>query len=215
MLPNFCRADRSDGRIRFQKLFDFFGFDCLAPFDIDGNELNSVGLADFSPPFAKLSSTNNDGFIPFRKEVGNRPFHCTGPGGGENQHLVFRLEEILHPFSDFSIDFLKLRLPVVHDGLRHLEEHLRRKHGRSRGEQIFLFHSRFLSKEKNQIILFDIHPHVNTLSFLGRQRTEGRDGTPWLRLPRPGGTGICSGPGQERNGKGQRDEGVDFWRIIL
>ena len=192
----------------------------------------SSALADLTPSFAKLSPTNNDGFILFRKDVGNRPFHRTGPGGGENQHLIFRLEEILQPLPDLSEDSFELGFPVVHDGFRHPEQHLGREHGRSGGEQILLFHIRFLSCGENQIILFDIPPYVNTHPYFAaiqkpdflvfqqtRLRSEILSVFQVLEFlscmtggPTPSPHCISRHPLAE---DGLMGRGVDFWTIIL
>ena len=103
-----------------------------APFDIDGGELDPVGLADFPPPFTELPAPDHQRPIAFRKQVRYRGFHGTGPGGGKDEHLVLRLEQGLETLSHVFKDFLKLRFPVVHDGLRHLQKDSRRKHGRPR-----------------------------------------------------------------------------------
>ena len=106
------------------------GVDLLAPLGLEVHGLGAVGIAQLRPALPELPGGRDDRDVARREQVRDRRLHRAGPGGGEQQHVVARLEDHLQALQHAGVDLDERGRAVVQDRLRH---HLRDRRRQRRG----------------------------------------------------------------------------------
>ena len=98
----------------------------------------AVRVAQLGPTLAELPARGDDRDVAGREQVRDGGFHRTGPGGGEQQHVVARLEHHLQALQHPRVDLHESGRAVIQDRLRHHLRNRRRERRRARRHEVLL-----------------------------------------------------------------------------
>jgi len=76
-------------------------------------------LTDFVPAFGELAASERQDLIARAVKVGHAGFHGPRSGAGQDEDLVFRLEDILKPLLHMPEEIGKLLPSMMNHGLCH------------------------------------------------------------------------------------------------
>ena len=96
-----------------------------APFNIDINCFNTVGLAEFCPAFPEFTAYDTKGLVPGRKHVAHSSLHAPCARRSHNENIVLGLIDVLEILPHPGKNLAELGRPVVNYRLRHDEHDMR------------------------------------------------------------------------------------------
>src|SRR3954469_12251202 len=133
-------VDRLGAGVVAERLLHRGRFHRLSPVDVEIDRLHAVGLGQLPPALAELAAVDHHRLVALAQEVGERRLHGAGAAGGEDQHVLPRLEQPLQALADASEEGLELRRGVVQDGPRHPQGEPLRNRRRTRSQKADLLH---------------------------------------------------------------------------
>jgi hypothetical protein len=118
---SFARLDHHtlDVGVPFQLLFDFVHVDGSSPFHLHLDGIQTVGIRNVEPTFAKFTAVDYQDPVAGGKEIGDRRFHCARAGRRQHKNIVFRSEEFFESLTRFVENLVKLRRAMMDHGRRH------------------------------------------------------------------------------------------------
>src|SRR5579883_2147792 len=131
------KEDRARVGIRMQRIFDLLGTNRAAPFDLNLMAYHAMRAQNAAPSLAELAAVDEDRVLARAEQVRDRGFHRAAAARGEQDDLLPRAHQRLHPLAGLVERRAELGCAMVDDRTRHFEQNFGWNRRRPGGEKIF------------------------------------------------------------------------------